>query len=182
MKKSDIDPMPQYFDRYIDLVADVELLEAFDDSIRQLDSLDKNLLAELGGKKYAPDKWTVNGILQHVIDFERILSYRVLLFARREGSIPQGVDEKLLAANMNADKRAVDEVIDELKIVRASTKSMFDSFDDEMLLSKGTNWKYEISVLAMGFNMIGHQVHHLKIIEDKYFPLLEKSGEKHPRI
>ena len=169
MKKSDINPMPEYFDRYINPVADVELSQAFDDSIRQLNELDRNLLAKLDGKKYAPDKWTVKEIFQHIIDFERILSFRTLLFARREGSIPQSVDEKLLGANMCADKRTIDNLIDELKIVGASTKSMFDSFDDEMLQAAGTNWKYEISVLAMGFNIVGHQIHHLKIIEEKYF-------------
>jgi len=79
------------------------------------------------------------------------------------------VDEKLLGANMNADKRPIDNLIDELKIVRASTKSMFDNFDDEILQATGTNWKYEISVLAMGFNIVGHQIHHLKIIEEKYY-------------
>ena len=172
MKKSDINPMPQYFDRYINLAADVELAKAFDDSIRQLDELDGNLLTKLNGKIYAPDKWTVKNIIQHIVDFERILAYRSLLFARREGSIPQSVDENLLAANMNAERRAIDELINELKIVRASTKAMFESFDDEMLLYKGTNWKYAISVLAMGFSIVGHQIHHLKIIEEKYHPLV----------
>ena len=161
--------MPEYFDRYINLAADVELSQAFERSIVQLNKLDKNLLAKLDGKKYAPDKWTVKEIFQHIIDFERILSFRTLLFARREGSIPQSVDEKLLGANMNADKRLIDALIDELKIVRVSTKTMFDSFDDEMLQTSGTNWKYEISVLAMGFSIIGHQIHHLKIIEEKYY-------------
>ncbi len=169
MKNSDINPMPEYFDRYINLVADVELSQTFDDSIAQLNKLDKDLLAKLDGKKYAPDKWTVKEIFQHVIDFERILSYRALLFARREGSIPQSIDEKLLGSNMCADKRAIDNLIEELKIVRASTKAMFESFDDEMLQAVGTNWKYEISVLAMGFSIIGHQIHHLKIIEEKYY-------------
>ncbi len=50
---------------------------------------------------------------------------------------------------------------------------MFDSFDNETLQAVGTNWKYEISVLAMGFNIIGHQIYHLNIIEERYFPLLE---------
>ena len=115
----------------------------------------------------------MKGILQHVIDFERILSYRALLFARSEGSVPQSVDEKALAANMNAENRQIVELIDELRNVRASTKSMFDSFDQAMLQNKGTNWKFEISVLAMGFTIIGHQIHHLKVIEEKYYPLLE---------
>ena len=178
MKKSDIDPMPQYFDRYISLVTDVELPRAFDKSIRQLDSLDKSLLAALGDERYAPGKWTVRGVLQHVIDWERILSYRALLFARGEGAVPQSVDGDLLAANMKPDRRAVGELIEELKIVRASTRAMFDSFDEGMLLSMGTSWKYELSVLAVGFTIIGHQIHHLKIVEDKYFPLLERSGSE----
>jgi len=165
--------MPDYFDRYINLVADVELSQAIDDSIRQLDELNGDLLANLDGKRYAPDKWTVKEILQHIIDFERILTYRTMLFARREGSIPQGVDEAILGVNMNADKRTIDSLIDELKIVRASTKAMFVSFDEEMMQNTGVNWKYEISVLAMGFSIIGHQIHHLTIIEDKYYPLLE---------
>ncbi len=172
MKKSDINPMPDYFDRYINLVADVELPQAFDDSIRQLDELDKNLLKKIGDTKPAPNKWTAKEIIQHVIDFERILSFRAMLFARREGSIPQSVDQDRLAKNMRAEKRLIDSLIAELKAVRASTKAMFDSFDEEMLLAKGTNWKYEISVLAMGFAVLGHQIHHFKIIEENYYSLL----------
>jgi len=170
--------MPDYFDRYINLVADVELSQAIDDSLRQLDELNGDLLANLAGKRYAPDKWTVKEILQHIIDFERILTYRTMLFARREGSIPQGVDEAILGINMNADKRTIDSLIDELKIVRASTKAMFVSFDEEMMQNTGVNWKYEVSVLAMGFSIIGHQIHHLTIIEDKYYPLYERNKNR----
>lgn len=169
MKKSDIKSMPPYFDRYINQVAEVELAQAFEDSLRQLNELDKNRLEKLGDWRYASDKWTAKEIFQHIIDWERILSYRALLLARREGSTPQSVDENLLAANMNAGKRRIDDLIDELKIVRASTKSMFDGFDNETLQNTGINWKYEISVLAMGFTIIGHQIHHLRIIEEKYF-------------
>jgi len=61
--------MPEYFDRYINLVADIELPQAFDDSIAQLNKLDKDLLAKLDGKKYAPDKWTVKEIFQHIYRF-----------------------------------------------------------------------------------------------------------------
>lgn len=174
MKKSDINPMPEYFDRYINLVADVELSQAFDDSVMQLDELDKNLLNIAVDEKTAPGKWTAKEILQHVIDFERILAYRTMLFARRENSIPQGIDQDRLMANMNAGKRKIDNLVTELKIVRASSKALFDSFDDETMLIKGTNWKYEISVLAMGFALIGHQIHHLKIIEENYLQTTER--------
>lgn len=173
MKKSDINPMPEYFERYINLVGDIELLNAFDDSIGQLNHLNKNILTKLGDKNYLPDKWTVKEVFQHIIDWERILAQRTLLFARKVVSVSQSIDENLLAANMKAEKRTIEDLIEELKITRLSTKAMFTSFDDETLLITGTNWKYEMSVLAMGFMIIGHQKHHLKIIEEKYFPLIE---------
>jgi hypothetical protein len=175
VKRSDINPMPQYFNRYIELLTDVELPQAFDDSIRQLDSLDMAAFAELRDRKYAVDKWTVKEIFQHLIDWERILSARALLFARKEVTVPQSIDETKLAAYMNAERRALSTLVEELRIGRASTKALFESFDDEMLLNRGTNWKYEMSVLALGFTIIGHQVHHLKIITEKYLPLLATS-------
>jgi hypothetical protein len=172
MKKSDINPMPPNFAKYIDLVADVELEQAFDDSGRQLDELDKELLKKLGDKRYAPGKWTVKDILQHLADSDRIMSYQALMLARKDESVLQGFDEKLHVKNANAVRRTVDEMIEEIKVARASTISLFDSFDDEILLHKAIKWKYEISVLAMGFTIIGHQTHHLRIIEERYQPLL----------
>jgi DinB superfamily len=124
MKKSDINPMPQYYDRYINLVADVELSRAFDDSVRQLERLDRNIYASLDGKTYAPGKWTVKDIIQHLTDVERIMCYRALLFARRDGTVPQGFDQNLFVANARADARPIDDLIDELISVRRATKTV----------------------------------------------------------
>ena len=165
--------MPQYYDRYINLVANVELAQAFDASIRQLNELDRDRLARLDGKTYEPGKWTVKDIIQHLIDVERIMCYRALLFARRDGTIPQGFDQNLFVANANADARLIGDLIDESITARRATKSLYDSFDEQALRCTGISWEYEISVLAMGFMIIGHQIHHLKIIEEKYYPLLE---------
>ena len=126
----------------------------------------------LDGRTYAPGKWTVRESFQHLIDWERILSYRALLYARNKGSVGQEIDGDLFAANMNAGQRTIEELIDELKIVRRSTVAMFESFDAPVLLNTGICWKYEMSVLAMGFTIIGHQIHHIQIIEEKYYPLL----------
>jgi hypothetical protein len=175
MKRSDIHPLPPYFEKYILQVADVELALAFDDSLKQLDNLDEQMLVRLDGKRYAPDKWTVKEVIQHIIDWERILSFRTLLFARCEGVGPQAFDGDMLAANMNAEGRTIDSLLEELKLTRRSTKALFESFDDIVLQRTGMEWKYELSVLAMGFTIIGHQVHHLKIIEQQYYPLLDES-------
>jgi len=180
MKRSEINPMPQYYDRYINLVADVELVQGFDSSILQLNGLDRNILASLDGRTYAPGKWTVNEIIQHVTDVERIMGYRVLLFARRDETIPQGFDQNLFVANARANARTIDALIDELITVRRATKSLYDSFDERALRSLGISWEYEISVLAMGFMIIGHQVHHLNVIEERYRPLLERELHLRP--
>ena len=180
MKRSEINPMPQYYDRYINLVADVELVPAFDSSILQLKGLDRNILASLDGRTYAPGKWTVKEIIQHVTDVERIMGYRVLLFARRDETIPQGFDQNLFVANARANARTIDALIDELITVRRATRSLYDSFDERALRSLGISWEYEISVLAMGFMIIGHQVHHLNVIEERYRPLLERELHLRP--
>jgi len=173
MKRSDINPMPEYYDRYINLVADVELSQAFDDSIAQLEHLDMTQLTQLENKPYAPGKWTVQQILQHILDFERIFSYRTLLFARSVGEPPQGIEEDDMAANSRAGERTVASLIDELKTVRAGTKYLFDSFDDQTLMTIGKTRTAEISIIALGFTSIGHQIHHLNVIRERYMPLLQ---------
>jgi hypothetical protein len=171
MKKSDINPMPQYYDRYINLVPDVELSQALDDSVRQLDELDRNLLARVGDKTYSPGRWTVKDIIQHLSDAERIMCYRALLFARQNGTNPQGFDQDLFAVNANANGRTVDDLLDELMSVRHATRTLYDSFDDDMLRARGISWEHEVSVLDLGFTIIGHQIHHLNVIVEKYSAL-----------
>ncbi len=174
MKRSDINPLPEYFDRYMLQVADVELSQAFNDSLAVLEQLDINQLEQLDGKIYAPDKWTCKTIIQHITDFERIFSYRALLFARGDQNTRQGVDENLLAENCRANAHTTVEVVEELKAVRLATKALFDSFDEEVLRRTGINWKFEVSVASLGFTLLGHQIHHLNIIRERYLPLLSQ--------
>lgn len=171
MKRSDINPMPQYWDRYINLVPDVELAQAFDDSIRQLEQLDRTALAQIGDKTYEAGKWTVKDIFQHVADAERVLCYRSLVFARRDGTTPSGFEQDIFAQNALTGRRTMDELIDELIIVRRSTKAMYDSFTDDMLTARGISWEFETAVLDMGFTMVGHQIHHLNVIAERYAQL-----------
>src|ERR1051326_7979286 len=110
MKKSDINPMPPNFEKYIELVRDVELVQAFDQSDRELSELDEDVLSKLGDKTYAPGKWSVKDILQHLADSDRIFSYQALMLARKDESVLQGFDEKLHAKNANAVRRTINEL------------------------------------------------------------------------
>jgi hypothetical protein len=168
MKRSDINPLPQYYDRYINLVPDVELSQALDDSIQELNNLDRRQLARIADETYSPGKWTVKDILQHLSDTERIMCYRALMFARRNGGIRGGFDQDSFAGNANAGRRTIDDVLHELVSVRRATKALYDSFDDDMLRARGISWEYELSVLDLGFTIVGHQVHHLNVIAERY--------------
>lgn len=171
MKKSDIQEFPEYFDYYINLNRDIELTEAFDESINQIDTIDVERLKRIGLKTYSEGKWSVNKIIQHVIDWERIWCYRTLIFARKEGTFPDGNDEQAMAKHSNADELPIEQLIGELRAVRLATKAMFDSYNHQILTTNCKFYNYQMSVLAMGFNIIGHQLHHLNIIEERYVPL-----------
>ena len=171
MKRSEINPMPQYYDRYINLVPDVELSEAFAGSMQQLDQLDRKRLARIADQPYSPGKWTVKDIIQHLSDSERIMCYRALMIARRDDGILAGFEQDDFAANANANRRTLDDLLDELVSVRRASKALYDSFDDDSLRARGRSWEYEVSVADLAFIILGHQIHHFNVIAEKYSTL-----------
>ena len=171
MKRSDITIMPEYFERYIRQVDDIELDDAFRKNLDRLATINLAKLKSLQNRSYAEGKWTIKDIFQHVIDTERVMAYRTLRYARRDGVIPQGYDQDLFASNANAENRTLEDILEELKQLHQATRLMFRSFDAETLQVTGINWNKEMSVLAMGFLITGHFIHHLKVIDEKYLPL-----------
>lgn len=113
-------------------------------------------LNRIGLNVYEDGKWSVNKIIQHLTDWERIWCYRTILFSRREGTVPEGLNEKTLAGNSNADELTIEQLIAELRAVRFATKAMYDTFNRQLLETNCKFYTYEMSVLAMGFNIIGH--------------------------
>ena len=109
MKKSDIKEMPVYFDRYINSIDDIELSDALENYGPNLLSINKQSLMNAGDKVYAPGKWTVKEIIQHLIDSERVFSYRALRFARNDRTELPGYDENIYAAESNSGKRVFGE-------------------------------------------------------------------------
>ncbi len=117
---------------------------------------------------YAPDKWTIKQMLQHVIDTERIFAYRALVIARKEPAALLGFDENEYAKNATASHRNWKEMIAEWEILRQSTNILFGSFTEEDLKQKGTASNLPISVNALGFIIFGHALHHLHVLKERY--------------
>ena len=127
---------------------------------------------KIGDKRYQPDKWTVKDVFQHIIDNERIQSYRALRFARKDTTELPGYDEKIFGDNAKTSNRTFTDLLDELKTLRVSVIQLFRSFDKTDMGNSGICFGQRISVTALGFVIIGHQIHHLRIIDERYKPLI----------
>ncbi len=171
MKRSDIKVLPVYFDRYINLIEDIELTEALEKFGANILTENKKELNETGDKVYAKGKWTVKEIIQHLIDSERVFSYRALRFARNDKTELPGYDENVFALESKAGERDIDDMLTEFDLLRKSTVCLFNSFDKTMLGRTGVCFNKNISVLALGFVMAGHTLHHTNVIKEKYFSL-----------
>jgi hypothetical protein len=178
MKKSDINQPPCYFDKYIERVDDLDIFEAFKQSQIELENLDLDRFHQIGDAIYAEGKWTIKDIFQHLIDAEHILSYRSLRIGRNDKTELPGFDEALLAANVSTKDRNLESILDELKLLRKISEYLFESFNDEAMQRSAVINGNQMSVLAYGFAILGHQKYHLKIIEERYLPLSTSHASK----
>ena len=164
--------MPDFFDRYINLVEDVPVVEALQSRSQVFPTADMPKIYALGDKVYAPGKWTIKDVVQHITDNERIQAYRALRFARNDASVLPGYDEEPFAKEARAERRSLEALLEEFEATRRSNILLFRSFTEEMLLRKGICFGKEMSVLALGFVLAGHQEHHVRIVRERYFPLV----------
>lgn len=168
MSKPNLQNVPEHLHEEIELVPENELDAAFARYLMTIDFF-KNIPEEKWNYRYADDKWTVKGVVQHVIDGERIFCNRALVIARQDTTTPlPSFDEKLYGATSNADDRTKQDLLSELQTVQQSSKKLFASFSDEQLNAKGTVNNYTIDVNTLGFVIIGHCLHHIKILEERY--------------
>lgn len=172
MKRSDINPMPDFFDRYINQVEDIELIDALVKHSTIESYFPIETIKALDSKRYEPGKWTIKEILQHVIDTERILSYRALRFARKDNTILPGFDEDMFAAASLAEERSIDDLLEEFRSLRIADIYLFKNFKEEMLGQIGICFNRNVSVLALGFIVVGHCTHHMNVVKERYLPLL----------
>ena len=158
-----------YFKRYTDLVEEEEdLATAFKNQSQMVTNLLSSIDEQKSTYAYAPGKWTLKEMLQHLIDAERIFSYRAVCFARKELQTLPGFDENEYAENSLANNRSWDNLVEEFWAVRRSCILLFESFTAEMLSNTGKAGNNELSAEQLGFIIVGHVNHHCKIIRERY--------------
>jgi DinB superfamily len=168
MAKPSPESHPAFFKRYIDLVTEEDLTTAFKNQLPVVIAFLQNISEEKSNYAYAPGKWTIKELLQHMIDTERIFAYRSLCFARKETVSLPGFDENIYASNSHAANRSWASLIDEFVVVRKSTELLFGSFTNEALNNSGIANNNKATASSMGFTAIGHVYHHKKIMEERY--------------
>lgn len=118
--------------------------------------------------RYDVGKWTPREVLMHLIDTERIFSYRALRFARKDKVNLLGFDQNDYIEPSKADSRAIDSLIEEYEAVREATIELYKNFDTTMLTEIGMGSGSPMSVRALGFVTVGHEKHHISIIKERY--------------
>jgi hypothetical protein len=165
-------PLPEtyfpYFKKYVDQVPEEDLATAFNNQLPVIRDLLNSITEERSTYAYAPGKWTLKELLQHITDTERIFNYRALAIARKETAPLPGFDEDSYAAHSNANSRPWQTLVEEFLAVRSSTAYLYNSFTDEALAASGIASNNPVTVNSLGFTTLGHFYHHKKVIEERY--------------
>src|SRR6185295_18560052 len=160
---------PPYAIVYISLLPDDDLvLQHLENHFKIVHSLVNSLSEKTLLSRYDINKWTLKELLVHMMDDERIYSYRALRFARNDKTILPGFEQDDYVANSNANERTVESILEEYESVRRSTITLFKNMSDETLLRTGIANNNKVSVRALVYHIAGNELHHLKIIREKY--------------
>lgn len=158
----------KYIQRYLDLNPTENFIEELSKSENATLAIFSKLNNESALYKYAENKWSLKEMLQHLIDCERIFQFRALSISRGEQQNLPGFNEEIYANNSFSDRRNLADLITEFSLVRQSSISLFKSFTSKMLENNGFANGNEIAVETIGKLIVGHNLHHLKIINERY--------------
>jgi hypothetical protein len=165
------DEYAPYYERYISLVQDTEshdIVATLGDQRRQTLLLLSGRTEADGEIRYAPDKWSMKELLGHMNDTERIMSYRALRISRNDKTPLPGFEQDDYVRNGPFSKRPLSDLIEDYIAVRRATISLFCNLDEPAWTRRGTASNHEVSVRALAYMIAGHELHHRKILEEKY--------------
>ena len=153
---------------YISLVPDENIFQHLIDNSRIIKELIASLPEEKLLYRYADGKWTIKEILVHLMDAERIFNYRALCFSRLDKTPLPGFEQDDYVRESNANARDIKRIMDEYGLLRHLTIGFFYSMTDDMYLRSGLANNNNVSVRSLLYQIAGHELHHLKIIREKY--------------
>jgi hypothetical protein len=164
-KKEDYIP---YFDYYINLIPEGDIITALKNNHQFTLQFFKSIPSEKVDYAYGLGKWSIKQLINHILDTERILSYRALRFGRGDSQLLPGFDEDNYVANAFLENTSIELQLEEFDAIRKSTLLLFQQFSKNQLLLKGQMASGVVNVLSLGYMICGHTQHHVNIIKERY--------------
>ena len=158
----------EYYFRYIDLVPPGDIRDFLEAQGKETVALLRTIDAGRSLLRYAPDKWSIRGVVNHVNDTERLFVFRAFWFARGFDSPLPSFDQEVAAASAAADHRTWTSLVDEFAAVRAATVSFFRTLPGDAWTRRGIASGNPVSVRALAFLAAGHLTHHMMILRERY--------------
>ncbi|WP_346883734.1 DinB family protein [uncultured Algibacter sp.] len=171
MKVSDLKQTEHdsYYSNYIDKVPkDIALISGFKQGENYILNFFKSIPEDKLNYRYAEGKWSVKEVLQHIIDTERIFMYRCFRIARHDKTDLMGYKQDDYITPSGADKKSIENLLEEYKAVRLNFIVLLKSFTDKDLKSIGKANGTDLSARAAAFIILGHEIHHTNIIRERY--------------
>lgn len=158
----------EFYAGYVQKVLETDIFESLKKVMDDTQELLKNLTDENACYSYAPGKWTIKELIQHLIDSERVFAYRAMRFARNDKTPLAGFDENEYADQASSEDRNINELLEELLLLRKSNILLFRSFTEEELERTGIANGQKISVRSLIYITAGHALHHLEVLQQRY--------------
>lgn len=158
-----------YYELYLKNVAnDTELIKGLEQSMLSTSLFFEKLPEEKLLYAYAEGKWTPLEVLQHITDTERVFTYRALRFSRNDVTALPGFDHNAYVPTSDANSKTLVQLLTEFTTLRAATISLYQGFSSEALTRLGVASNAPISVRAIPFILIGHELHHIRVVKERY--------------
>lgn len=158
-----------YFQAYLNLVPEGNYFQLLKQNTEEVIRFFDSIPFEKENYRYAKGKWSIKEVLMHMNDTERVFSYRALVCLRGDiNSDIQNMDENLYAHNADVSKRSLKDLVEEFKSIRKSTEWLFYNVSEAQSALVVRNSNRCFSGRALGYLIIGHIMHHLNVITEKY--------------
>ena len=166
---------PHYF-TYIDQVAGDDVVAILESQLKESLRFLSGISEEKSLYRYAPDKWSIRQLLNHVADTERAFAFRALWFARGFDSALPSYDQTIAASGAEADRVSWAAHIEEFRCVRLSTIPLFRNMPPDAWMTSGIASEKRFTVRALAYIIAGHVAHHLTVLRERYLPARVESA------
>jgi uncharacterized damage-inducible protein DinB len=158
---------PYYF-TYIDHITNPDILAELEIQSGETLTFLHGISEQKSLHRYAPDKWTIRQVLNHINDAERLFASRALWFARNfEDPLPS-FDQNIAVNAARADDYSRASHVEDFRAVRLATIALFRNMPAEAWARKGIASGNPFTVRALAFIIAGHLAHHRSILESRY--------------